>query len=135
MNFDPSRFDPSKLDPKVLMELSQMVRELPPDKIAKMQTLMHNMMAGHDVSRDMAEFEKGLPPGFQERIMRAMGGPAAAAQAMQGERPIGIQVPSSKPDVEVAAEMNMHQARLTVLRGVASGQLTPEEAEKLLFPA
>ncbi len=144
MNFDPSRFDPSKLDPKVLMELSQMVRELPPDKIAKMQTLMHNMMAGHDVSREMADFEKGLPPGFQERIMRAMGGPAAAAQAMQGEpsepsseqsRPIGIQVPSSKPDVEVTAEMNMHQARLTVLRGVASGQLTPEEAEKLLFQA
>ncbi len=117
------------------MELSQMVRELPPEKIAKMQTLMHNMMAGHDVSRDMAEFEKSLPPGFQERMVKAMGGPMAAAQAINADpsRPLGIQVP--KPDIETTAEMDMHQARLTVLRGVASGELSPEEAERLLFQA
>ena len=55
-------FDPSKMDPKVLMQLSELMRQLPPAQIQKMQTLMHNMMAGFDVKKDMEEFEKTLPP-------------------------------------------------------------------------
>lgn len=55
-------FDPSKMDPKVLMELSNLMRQLPPAQIAKMQTVMHNMMAGFDVKGDMEELERSFPP-------------------------------------------------------------------------
>jgi len=118
--------DPSKMDPKVLMELSQIVRQLPPDQLQRMQTMMHNMMAGFDVRAEMEEFEKSLPPGFREKLMAILG-PAAFPQG---------QAASPAAPVEVAAEMsemNEREARLTILRAVAQGHMSPEEAEKLLF--
>jgi len=113
---NPFTMDPSKMDPKVLMELSQMIQQLPPDKLTRMQSIMHNMMAGFDVKAELEEFEKSLPPGFRERLMSVM-----APQAPAFELP--------------PAEMDMRQARLTLLQGVAQGRITPEQAEKLLFPA
>src|ERR1700756_2436014 len=67
-------FDPSKMDPKVMMELSQLIQQLPPEKLGKMQTLMHNMMAGFDVRKEMEEFERGLAPDFREKLMALIGG-------------------------------------------------------------
>jgi GTP-sensing pleiotropic transcriptional regulator CodY len=66
-------FDPSKMDPKVMMQMAELVRQLPPDKISRMQTLMHNMMAGFDVKKDMEEFEQSLPQGFREKLVSIMG--------------------------------------------------------------
>jgi hypothetical protein len=106
-------FDPSKMDPKMMMELSQLMGQLPPSQIQKMQTLMHNMMAGFDVKNDMEEFEKSLPPGFKEKMMAIMGSGVAS-----GALP----------------EMNLHGARLTILQAVADGRMAPDQAEKLLFP-
>jgi hypothetical protein len=120
-------FDPSKLDPKTLMELSNLVRELPPHQLNRMQSLMHNMMAGFDVKKDMEEFERTLPPGFREKlagVMVAMG-PMDTQQAVTSE-PV-----SSGPG---GAPMDVSDARLTVLRAVAAGAMSPEEAEKILFP-
>jgi hypothetical protein len=137
-------FDPSKMDPKVLMELSQLLRQLPPEQLQKMQSLMHNMMAGFDVSREMEEFEKTLPPGFREKLMSSMMGampggmPGGAMGGMPGFQ--GKIVPpgseDSGPEVTTEAsssEMGVREARLTILRAVAAGQLPPEEAERLLF--
>jgi hypothetical protein len=132
------QFDPSKMDPQVLMQLSQLIQQLPPDQLNKMQSLMHNAMAGHDVKTQMDEFERGLPPGFREKLMTLIavnpaafmpngGGPIPSA-AIGASAPIEAQVVSS-------AEMGVREARLTVLRGVANGQVSPEEAEKLLFNA
>jgi hypothetical protein len=119
-------FDPSKMDPKVLMELSKLVQQLPPDQLHRMQSLMHNMMAGFDVKKDMEEFEKSLPPGFREKMtglmLRSGVNPMEAAQQFQNE---AAPNPSSDP-------MGVREARLTLLRAVASGSMTPEEAEKLL---
>ena len=61
-------FDPSKMDPKHLMEMSRLIQQLPPDQLNRMQTLMHNMMAGYDVRAEMEIFEKSLPPGFREKF-------------------------------------------------------------------
>jgi len=116
MTFGFPNIDPSKLDPKTLMELSKLIRELSHDKLLRLQTLMHNMSAGFDVSKEMAEFEKELPPGFKEKV--------AALLLTQ-------QAPSASTS---SSPSSVHEARLTVLRAVAEGRVTPEEAEKTLFP-
>lgn len=125
--------DPSKLSPEMLMKMSQLVQELPPGMLSRMQTLMHNAMAGFDVQKDMEAFERELPAGFREKMARLMG-------EMNGVMPGGAEssrVPSSKPEVvEVQKEItNPEEARLTILRAVASGDLSPEQALSVLFPA
>lgn len=139
----PPFFDPSKMDPKLLAELSELVRQLPPAQLSRMQTLMHNMMAGFDVTREMEEFERSLPPGFREKV--------ASLMARQGVSPMGFSqgptpttgtgatyAPSHSEPIEVApastSEMGVKEARLTLLRAVAGGQMTPEEALPMLFP-
>lgn len=115
--------DPSKMDPKLLVELTQIVRQLPPEQISRMQSLMHNMMAGIDVRREMEEFEKSLPPGFREKLVAIMG-------------PSMPEPPSGMTQVETSSaplELDERGARLTILRAVAEGKLSPEEAEKALF--
>jgi hypothetical protein len=130
-------FDPSKMDPKVMMQMADLVRQLPPDKISKMQTLMHNMMAGFDVQKDMEEFEKTLPPGFRETLVSIMG---SSNMGNMGGMP-GMTTPhveaskgaASAPSAP-SATMGIRDARLTLLRAVAESRMSPEEAERLLFP-
>ena len=91
-----------------------------------MQTLMHNAMAGFDVKRDMEEFERSLPPGFRERI----------ASVMLGQTVMPRWAPTTEvlQTSETSPPLDLSQARITILRAVALGNLTPEEAERLLFP-
>jgi hypothetical protein len=126
------QFDPSKMDPKVLMQLTQLIQQLPPDQLSRMQSLMHNAMAGLDVRREMEEFEKNLPPGFREKLMSLMAGQVGTgftAPQASGS-PTVIEAESSR---STSQEMDVHEARLTILRAVANGIMPPEEAEKLLF--
>jgi hypothetical protein len=123
-------FDPSQMDPKALMEISKLVQQLPQDQIYRMQTLMHNMMAGHDVRREMEEFERSLPPGFREKLS-SLTGSTSFAQPQQNFSP----APSApEKTVQSEAPMNVNDARLTILRAVMERSVTPEEALKLLFP-
>jgi hypothetical protein len=122
------------MDPKLLMELSQLVQQLPPHQLQKMQTLMHNMMAGYDVKKEMEEFEKSLPPGFREKLASLMVGQSAGGFPFQNqEAPSAPSEPALQSTSAAHSEMNIHDARLTILKAVAEGQMSPEEAEKLLF--
>ena len=132
MNPGFPQFDPSKMDPKVLMELSLLIQQLPPEQLSRMQTLMHNAMAGYDVRAQMEEFEKSLPPGFRDKIMSLMAGQAGS---FVPKPDIEISAESSIQSDQPAGEIDLHEARLTVLRGVAAGHVTPEDAERLLFNA
>ena len=136
-DFDPTKLDPSKMDPKTLMKLSEIVQQLPPEKLSKMQTLMHNMMAGFDVRKEMEEFEKTLPPGFRENLMAAFMGGGGFGPAPQKQDEIEIQAEpisqSSKGATQTGITDETRDARLIVLRGVAEGEITPEEAEQILF--
>jgi hypothetical protein len=128
------QFDPSKMDPQIMMQLSQLIQQLPPEKLNQMQSLMHNAMAGYDVKAQMEEFERSLPAGFREKLMSLIASnPSAfmpgAGEPSQGMAPQGVSEPSS------SGAMDVREARLTVLRGVASGKVSPEEAEQLLFNA
>lgn len=147
----PGGFDPSKMDPKTLMKISELVRQLPPEKLSRMQTLMHNMMAGFDVRKEMEEFENGLPPGFREQMMSSFLGTDGGAtvtpiQSKTAQEPRaaegGMQsathsVHSTHSDEALESgdsiEMNLREARLTLLRAVAQGEISPEDAEPLLF--
>lgn len=125
MPFGFPSMDPSKLDPKVLMQLSQLIQELPPQHLSRMQTIMHNGMAGFDVRKEMEEFEKSLPPGFRERLLGIMGGAPSPVS------PVSV-APVQETSSQDKDNMSIREARLTILRAVANGQMSPEEAEKLL---
>lgn len=111
----PAGFDPSKLDPKLISEISELMGTLPPEMMMKMQTLMHNSMAGHDVRKDMEDFERGLPPGFREKMAKIMYQANGVVDALT-------------PPLE-----SLTDARLTLLNAVKNGILTPEAALKALF--
>lgn len=114
--------DPSKLSPAVIAEISDLMRTLKPDQIMKMQSLMHNAMAGFKVEDEMAKFEETLPPGFREKMARIL------------YMANGIEVPAKAP-AEVPLEMpkSDDEARLVILRAVAGGLMQPEEALQVLF--
>ena len=107
-------FDPSKLSPAAISEISALMSSLTPEQIMKMQTLMHNQMGGFDVTKEMMEFEQTLPPSFREKMAKIM--------SMAN----GIEVPALDPT-------NESEARLVILRSVANGLMSPEEALKVLF--
>jgi hypothetical protein len=133
---NPFGFDPSKLDPKTLMEVSNLVRELPPEKLSKMQTLMHNMMAGYNVQQEMMEFEQSLPAGFRERLTAVMlrGMNTAAAPEAAPSPAAAVEEAQVVTGAEGAVDMSVRDARLTVLRAVADGSMDPEEALTALWP-
>jgi hypothetical protein len=128
--FGMPSFDPSKMDPKMMMQLAELIRQLPPDKISKMQALTHNMMAGFDVRKEMEEFENTLPPGFREKLVALMGSGGSAPPTPD----IDVTPSPSEAIAETTPPQNLREARVTLLRAVADGRLQPEEAEKLLFP-
>jgi len=116
-------FDPSKLTPQAIQEISELMSALTPAQMMKMQTLMHNQMGGFDVSKDVMEFEQSLPPSFREKMARIM------------YMANGIEVPAkAAPSPAPVSELNNEtDARLVILRSVAAGLMSPEEAMKVLF--
>ena len=134
--FNLAQFDPSKLDPKTVMELTALMRELPPTQIFKMQGLMQGMMANPSdpaVVKEMQDFENSLPPGFKEKlvtIVRSTGGahpsPFETSGPPSTAAPIGTSVFNEPTDTA--------SARLTVLQAVSMGSLSPQEAYDALFP-
>ncbi len=117
-------FDPSKMDPKLVAELSQLVQQLPHDQIMRMQTLMHNMMAGMDVAREMQEFEQNLPGDFRAKMARIM---------MTNPIPMPTTTPAAAA-AAITPTNDVDSARLTVLQAVSNGTITPEHALGILFP-
>jgi len=110
-------FDPSKLSPQAIQEITDLMRSLSPDQMMKLQSLMHNSMAGFDVSKQMMEFEQSMPADFRAKMARIM------------YMANGIEVPNSQTEPK-----NENEARLVILQSVAAGLMAPEEALKVLFP-
>ena len=127
-------FDPSKLDPKVVQELTDLMRTLPPEKLMQMQSIMHNSMAGFDIANEVQAFESSLPPDFRARLAKIM--------LASGPLPTDAFVaPRSEPALEPkefelarAPPTDENDARFTLLRAVRDGALSPEDALQALFP-
>jgi hypothetical protein len=125
------------MDPKAMMELSKLAQELPPSALSRLQTIMHNMMAGFDVKKELEDFEQSLPPGFREKMIKVMGSSGASMMSSfmpgAGLNPspsVATSSPIAAPPVSVDS---VKDARMTLLHAVASGDLNPDDAYGALF--
>ena len=125
-------FDPSKLDPKVVRELTDLMRTLPPEKLMQMQSIMHNSMAGFDIAKDVQAFEAGLPADFRVKLANIMmnAGPLPS-DAFVAPKP-AVSAVESAPAAGGTTDVN--GARMTILNAVRDGALSPEDALAALFP-
>ena len=64
----PAGFDPSKMDLNWLAQFSSAIQRLPKGQMQRLQSLMQKAMAGKDVARELDEFQRTLPPSFQEML-------------------------------------------------------------------
>ncbi|NDD93019.1 hypothetical protein EBZ37_13170 [bacterium] len=122
--FDPRMMDPSKLKPETLMKMSQLIQELPPSMLSRMQAIMHNSMAGFDVRKEVESFEQELPVGFKERMAKLL---------YEAHGVLPNESPSSVMEFPSKSINNPKEARLTILQAVAAGELSPEKAYDVLF--
>ena len=126
--FPGMNLDPSKLSPQVIAEMTDLMRTLTPEQMMKMQSLMHNTMAGFNVAKEMAEFEQTLPPTFRERMARIQ------YLANGIEVPARPDLATSAPATPIENPKTESEARLVILSSVANGLMSPEDALKVLFP-
>jgi hypothetical protein len=103
----PPGFDPKNMDPAMMKQMANALQRLPKGQLMRMQQLMQRAMAGKDVSKDAAELEKILPPGFQQMMMGMMGGGASA-------------------------DLSEEEAKKLVAQAAAQGKISSEEAVALL---
>ncbi|NDG84506.1 MAG: hypothetical protein EBX52_05625 [Proteobacteria bacterium] len=124
--------DPSKMTPAVIAELTEAMKMLTPDQMMRIQTLIHNQMAGFNVANEMAEFEKNLPQGFREKMARILY--MANGVAVPPGTATNVAAPSAPDSAPVEEPKSVDDARLVILRSVSQGLMSPEEALKILFP-
>jgi hypothetical protein len=122
--------DPSKLTPEVVAEMTEAMKMLSPAQMMKIQSLIHNQMAGFDVAKEMAEFEQGLPSGFREKMARVLY-MANGVNVPQKTQATETMISESIKDVEKPKDVD--EARLVILKSVSQGLMSPEEALKVLF--
>jgi hypothetical protein len=63
-----ANFDPSKMDLEWLATFSSAIQRLPKGQLARLQSLMQKAMSGKNVTRELEEFQRTLPPSFQEML-------------------------------------------------------------------
>ena len=79
-------FDPSKMDLNWLAQFSSAIQRLPKGQMQQLQALMQKAMAGKDVTRELNEFQRKLPPSVQELLKKSpeLDEQYAAAQSTGG---------------------------------------------------
>ncbi|MBS1960444.1 MAG: hypothetical protein JST80_13285 [Bdellovibrionales bacterium] len=128
-------FDPSKMSPQAISEMTELMRTLSPQQMMKLQTLMHNSMAGFNIQKDMAEFEQGLPADFRAKMARIMYLANGVDLPAQPNSTAGsVVAPTPTLNESAPAPTTETEARLVILRSVSQGLMSPDEAFKVLFP-
>jgi hypothetical protein len=64
-------FDPSKMDLNWLAEFSAAIQRLPKGQLQQLQAIMQKGMHGKDVSRELENLQKRLPPSVQELLRKS----------------------------------------------------------------
>jgi len=148
-------------DPETLAELGRLFQALPPEQISRMQTAVHNAMAGFDVTAEMLEIERSFPAELREKLVKLASAAAisAASPHFPGSSqasPFGASLASGETDVGIPEVLHepvreglksvsssgtsdlpkdVKQARMTVLLALRESKLTCEEAYSALFGA
>jgi len=136
--FGSGGFDPSQMDPQMMMQFSQALQRLPRGQMQRLQSLMQKAMAGKDISREAQEFERTLPPQFQE-MMKSMipsqGMPEVAHDVPIDALSVEAEVASTSGENannEPLAPLDEEQARAIVAQAAAQGKISKEQATELL---
>lgn len=80
-------FDPSKMDLNWLATFSSAIQRLPKGQLIRLQGLMQKAMAGKDVARELEDFQRTLPPSFQEMLKNSPQLDAQLDQAQSASAP------------------------------------------------
>lgn len=108
-------FDPSKMDPEMMQQMTKALQRLPRPQLMRLQSIMQRAMAGQDVSREAADFERILPPEFRQMAMQMMMAQGMASAGAGDEKP-----------------MDETDAKVIVAKAVAEGKMTADQAKELL---
>jgi hypothetical protein len=65
------QFDPSKMDLTWLADFSAAIQRLPKGQLQQLQALMQKGMMGKDVTRELEELQRRLPPSVQELLKKS----------------------------------------------------------------
>lgn len=117
----PPGFDPSKVDPQAMSEFNRALMRMPRGQLQRLQSIMQRAMSGQDVSREAAELDRLLPPELKK---------LAAGMGMG----MGLPGPGTGTETEAApaASMSESEARKLVEEAARKGEISQEEAAKLL---
>jgi cell wall assembly regulator SMI1 len=108
-------------DPQMMMQFSQALQRLPKGQLQRLQGMMQRAMSGKDVTAEAQEFERSLPPDFQQMI-QSFQGPALQEMAE-------AQLPMTETST---SEMTEEQARALVAKAASEGAISQEQAQSLL---
>lgn len=109
------------MDPAMMAQAAQMLQRLPKGQLAKLQSIMQRAMSGKDVTREAEEFQKTLPPDFQQ-MMTSFAAMAGMANAGAGDM----------SGTNGAPQMSEEEARAIVAQAAQEGKLSEEQAKDLL---
>lgn len=112
-------FDPSQMDPHMMKQVGNALKRLPPAQMQKLQSLMQRAMAGQDVAKESADFERMLPPDLMQMLqsMNPMA-QAASAATMQADAAASIE--------------SVDEAKKIIEKAMRDGNLSKEEGARLL---
>jgi hypothetical protein len=65
------QFDPSKMDLAWLAQFSSAIQRLPKGQLQQLQAIMQKGMQGKDVTRELEELQRRLPPSVQELLKKS----------------------------------------------------------------
>lgn len=125
-------FDPSQMDPQMMNQMAQMLQRLPRGQMQRLQSLVQKAMAGKDVTREAAEFERSLPPDFKNMLEGFKGMPGFPGMGVEGVAGGEALAPEVE---EPADEMSVDDARSIVAKALAEGKISKEQADQLLGAA
>ncbi|MFL5814116.1 MAG: SEC-C metal-binding domain-containing protein [Bdellovibrionia bacterium] len=132
--FDPSQMPAmppgmENMDPQMMTQAAQMLQRLPRGQLQRLQSIMQRAMAGKDVTQEAEEFQKTLPPDFQQMMTQfAM---AAGQGGMLGGADAGAMAPAAGEPAP-SGQMTEEEARRIVEAAAKQGKLSEDQAKELL---
>ncbi|MDR3607693.1 MAG: SEC-C metal-binding domain-containing protein [Oligoflexia bacterium] len=113
------------MNPEMMAQVASMLQRLPRGQLQKLQSIMQRAMSGKDVSREAEEFQKTLPPDFQQMLMSMAPAMAMAQAQTQGQ-------PQAAAPQASSGEMTEEEARKIVAQAAAAGKISSTDADTLL---
>jgi len=107
------QFDPSKMDLNWLAQFSSAMQRLPKGQMQQLQALMQKAMAGKNVTRELEELQRKLPPSFQELLQNS---PQLDQQLDQAQGSSGASAPLTDEQKQKLQEIQKNNEKTGLSR-------------------